>query len=198
MTQHQQARLKVLNSLLADYVTIDQAATLMGVSMRHAWRLLVAYRKEGATALAHSNRGQRPWNITSEMMRSRVICLARTRYSGANHTHLSELLREHEGIDIGRTTLRLILVYAGVVCRSTVFEGSVCQWKGCWYRSKAATTELLINAHRRMLALANASPILEATLPSALTALCPATAEDDCKTVLEPVSEASSTIESRH
>ncbi|MCY4651634.1 MAG: hypothetical protein OXC95_00550, partial [Dehalococcoidia bacterium] len=42
MTQHEQARLKVLNSLLADHMTIDQAATLMGVSTRHTsdfWRL---------------------------------------------------------------------------------------------------------------------------------------------------------------
>ena len=40
--------------------------------------------------------------------------LARTRYAGANHTHLSELLREREGIDIGRNTLRKILTDAGV------------------------------------------------------------------------------------
>ena len=34
--------------------------------------------------------------------------------TGANHTHLSELLSEREGIDIGRTTLRRILVNAGL------------------------------------------------------------------------------------
>ena len=43
-----------------------------------------------------------------------MVHLARTRYSGANHTHLSELLDEREGIDIGRTTLRRILVNAGL------------------------------------------------------------------------------------
>ena len=43
-----------------------------------------------------------------------VVRLARTRYAGANHTHLSELLSEREGIDIGRTTLRRILVNAGL------------------------------------------------------------------------------------
>ena len=45
---------------------------------------------------------------------SGVVCLARTMYAGANHTHLSELLNEREGIDIGRTTLRRILVNAGL------------------------------------------------------------------------------------
>ena len=43
-----------------------------------------------------------------------VVRLARTRYAGANHTHLSELLSERDGIDIGRTTLRRILVNAGL------------------------------------------------------------------------------------
>ena len=37
-----------------------------------------------------------------------------TGYAGANHTHLSELLSEPEGIEIGRATLRRILVTAGL------------------------------------------------------------------------------------
>ena len=32
LTQREQARLQVLNSLLAEHVSLDQAATLMGVS----------------------------------------------------------------------------------------------------------------------------------------------------------------------
>ena len=43
-----------------------------------------------------------------------MVHLAGTRYARANHTHLSELLSEREGIDIGRTTLRRILVNAGL------------------------------------------------------------------------------------
>ena len=43
-----------------------------------------------------------------------TVHLARTRYSGANHSHLSELLREREGMNIGRTTLRRILMGAGL------------------------------------------------------------------------------------
>ena len=45
---------------------------------------------------------------------SEAVRLARSRYAGVNHTHLSELLREREGIDIGRDTLRKILANAGV------------------------------------------------------------------------------------
>ena len=43
-----------------------------------------------------------------------MVQLARTHYAGANHTHLTELLTEREGIDLSRATVRRILVRAGV------------------------------------------------------------------------------------
>ena len=114
LTQNEQARLQVLNSLLAQHMTLDQAATLMGVSTRHTRRILAAYREEGAAALAHGHRGRRAPNSTPEALRAEVLRLARSRYSETNHAHLSELLREREGIDIARTTLRRILADVGL------------------------------------------------------------------------------------
>ena len=115
MTQKEQARLQVLNSLLAEHMTLDQAATLMvGVSPRHTRRILAAYREKGVAAVAHGHRGRRPGNAIPDAVVAGVVRLARTRYAGANHTHLSELLSERDGIDIGRTTLRRILVNAGL------------------------------------------------------------------------------------
>ena len=107
MTQQEQARLQVLNSLLTGHMTTEQAATLMGVSTRHTRRILAAYRRDGVAAIAHANRGRRPANATAETMATHVVDLARTRYAGVNHTHLSELLRDREGIEIGRSTLSL-------------------------------------------------------------------------------------------
>ena len=114
MTQREQTRLQVLNSLMADHMTTEQAATLMGVSARHTRRILATYRRDGAAALAHGNRGRRPANATPDPLATDVVVLARTRYAGVNHTHLGELFREREGIDIGRNTLRKILTGAGV------------------------------------------------------------------------------------
>ena len=113
MNQKEQGRLQVLNSLLAKHMTIEQASTLMGVSIRHTWRILAAYKEEGAAAVAHGHRGRRAPNAISEDTKAAVLHLARTRYVGTNHTHMSELLREHEGIDIPRSTLRRLLVSAG-------------------------------------------------------------------------------------
>ena len=114
MTPKEQTRLQVLNSLLAEHMTLDQAATLLGVSERHTRRILAAYREGGAAAVAHGHRGRRAPNATPHALAADVIHLARTRYAGVNHTHLSELLSERERIDIGRSTLRRILVNAGL------------------------------------------------------------------------------------
>ena len=114
MKPKEQARLQVLNSLLAEHMTLDQAAAPMGVSPRHTQRILADYRENGAASLAHGHRGRRKANAIPEATGSRVVRLARTVYEGANHTHLSELLSEREGLDMGRTTLRRILVNAGL------------------------------------------------------------------------------------
>ena len=114
MTPKEQSRLQVLNSLAAEQMTLDQAAEVMGVTPRHARRILAAYRECGAAALAHDHRGRRPTNATPGGLVTEVVHLARTRYAGVNHTHLAELLAEREGILIGRTTLRRVLLDAGL------------------------------------------------------------------------------------
>ncbi len=114
MKQREQARIKVLNSVLEYHLPIAQAAEIMGVSERHAKRLLAAYRKEGVAALAHGNRGRRPHNAVPEDAAAAVVKLASNHYSGANHSHFTELLREREGIDLSRPTVRRILVKAGI------------------------------------------------------------------------------------
>ena len=48
LTQKEQTRLKVLNSVLVDQVPVCQAAEVLGVSERHTRRILRAYKKEGA------------------------------------------------------------------------------------------------------------------------------------------------------
>ena len=60
----EQTRLQILNAVLSQQCNAVEAAQLIGVSERHLWRLLAAYRKEGAAALAHGNRDHPPANAT--------------------------------------------------------------------------------------------------------------------------------------
>ena len=112
MNQKEQARISVLNSVLEYQVPIVQAAEVLGVSPRHARRMLAGYRQDGAAALAHGNRGRRPHNATWPAEAAAVVELATHRYEGANHTHLTELLSER--IDLSRPTVRRILTKAGI------------------------------------------------------------------------------------
>ena len=114
MNQQEQARIQALNCVLEHQLPVAQAAEIMGVSERHTKRLLAAYRKHGAAALAHGNRGRRPHNVVPEAAAADVVKLASNGYAGANHSHLTELLREREGIDLSRPTVRRILVKAGI------------------------------------------------------------------------------------
>ena len=96
LTTKEQNRLQTLNGVLEKHWHMREAAKVMGVSERHGWRILAAYRKEGAAALAHGNRGRTPANVTPLAIREQVVTMAKGRYSGVNHTHLAELLVERE------------------------------------------------------------------------------------------------------
>ena len=61
-------------------------------------RLLAAYRKEGAAALVHGNRGRKPHNALHEGVKRQVVELAQSTYIGCNNQHFTELLAEREGI----------------------------------------------------------------------------------------------------
>lgn len=114
LSQQEQARLQVLNSVLEKRCSMVEAASLLRVSERHGWRLLAAYRREGATALAHGNRGRQPPHSTPEAVKGRVQELAQDPYAGFNHTHLAEVLAEREGIVLSRATVQRILSAAGL------------------------------------------------------------------------------------
>ena len=115
LTTKEQTRLQILNGVFEGRWSLRETAEVLGVSERQGWRLLAAYRKEGAAALAHGNRGRVPWNATPAEMRQQVIALSQGRYKEINHTHLAELLAQREGIMLARSTVRRLLVGSGVI-----------------------------------------------------------------------------------
>ena len=114
MNQKEQQRVMVLNRVERGEITGREAASLMGLCVRQVRRLLAAYRKEGIAAIAHGNRGRRPVHALGEGVRKLVVELAQGRYRGCNHHHLTELLREREGVRLSRSTVRRILARAGI------------------------------------------------------------------------------------
>lgn len=114
LNRKEQKRLMVLNQLERKELGLGRAALLMQVSERQVWRLLSAYRKEGAEGLVHGNRGRQPVNALPVEMREKVVSLAGTRYAGFNHTHLTEKLGEQDQTHLSRSTVRRILLEKGL------------------------------------------------------------------------------------
>ena len=114
MTTKEQSRIQVLNGVMEGKVTVAKASGLMGVSQRHGWRLLAAYRKEGPAAVAHGNRGRKPATTTCPRTQQRVMELAKGPYAGLNHTHMTEMLAEREDVHLSRSTVRRVLLAGGL------------------------------------------------------------------------------------
>ncbi len=53
LSAKEQNRLQALNGVMSGQWCVSEAAQVLGESERHGWRLLAAYKKEGAAALAH-------------------------------------------------------------------------------------------------------------------------------------------------
>ena len=63
--------------------------------------------------MAHGNGGRKPPTTTARAVQERVRELAKGVYAGLNHTHLTEMLAEREGIGLSRSTMRRILLAGG-------------------------------------------------------------------------------------
>jgi transposase len=114
LNAREQQRLNILLRVVNRELTVRQGAQALGLSERQMWRILSAYRTRSVAGLPHGNRGRRPHHALSESIRDRVIQLARSRYADCTQAELQEMLARYDGISISRSTVRNILVQAGI------------------------------------------------------------------------------------
>ena len=106
LTVKEQKRLKVLVELEAGRLAGQEAAEVLGISERQVWRVVAAFRKEGAAGLAHGNRGREPVNKLGSATRERILWLADVQYADYNDSHFTEKLEQEHQIRVSRSTLR--------------------------------------------------------------------------------------------
>lgn len=114
MNRKEQKRLMVVSAVGEGRVGAGEAAVALGLSVRSVRRLLARFRKEGAAGIAHGNRGKTPHNKLDDSVRTKVTQLAESRYARFNTVHLTELLMEREGLSYSRSTVRRVLLGAGI------------------------------------------------------------------------------------
>jgi transposase len=119
-----QRRALALQAVLDGTLTNEDAAAQLEVSARQLRRLLAAYRNGGVEALRHANAGRVPAHAVPGGVRDQVVELVRTRYVGLSQSELAQRLATEHGIYLHRTTVRRILLAAGLAQR--------CSDRGQW------------------------------------------------------------------
>src|SRR5256886_17320238 len=114
MSDGELKRLEVLRDLDQKRLTGEAAAQLLGLERRQVFRLLKAYRSQGATGLISKRRGCPSNRRKPVELRDKALAIIRERYGDFGPTLAAEKLREVHGIALGRETLRLWLIAAGI------------------------------------------------------------------------------------
>jgi hypothetical protein len=127
MSDTELSRLEILRDLGSGRLTTPAAAELLGLERRQVQRLAKAYQEQGATALISKKRG-RPSNRQAPTgLKDQALELIRAKYTDFGPTLAAEKLREVHGITVGRETLRLWMLDAGLWADRVKRRGRVYQ-----------------------------------------------------------------------
>ena len=123
MSDRELGRFEVLRDLDQRRLTTPAAAQLLGLERRQVFRLLKAYRAEGAAGLISKRRGGSSNRRKPEELRTKVLAIIRKRYWDFGPTLAAEKLREGHDITLGRETLRLWLQFVESEFDFRLFSG---------------------------------------------------------------------------
>jgi hypothetical protein len=114
MSDGELTRLEVLRDLDQRRLTVEATRQLLGLERRQVFRLLKAYRIEGPMGLISKRRGRPSNRRKSEELRTKALAILREQYWDFGPTLAAEKLREVHEIALGRETLRLWMIEAGI------------------------------------------------------------------------------------
>lgn len=108
MSRKEVVRPGLMKALVVGQLTNRQVAAALRVSIRHVQRLKGRFRAAGVAGLVHRTRGRPSPRRVAPALRQRVADLMLTVYVGLNDCHLTEKLREVEGLSLCRESVRRI------------------------------------------------------------------------------------------
>nr|WP_244406335.1 ISNCY family transposase [Thermovirga lienii] len=119
LSKKESRRVYVMERLLEGVVTVKDASCVLGLSERQIKRLKAGVKERGIAALAHGNRGRKPKHATPKEVKEAIVGFAVGKYSGASYQHMSELMKEHDGIFVSAKTVGRILKEASIPNKHT-------------------------------------------------------------------------------
>ena len=107
-------RLEVLRDVDRDGLPVGAAARLLERSERQVWRLLKAFRAEGAAGLISKKRGRPSNRKTAASVRAAVLWIVRQNYADFGPTLAAEKLAAEHGFAFSSETLRQWMIADGL------------------------------------------------------------------------------------
>jgi Winged helix-turn helix len=119
MSDRELTRLRVMIDLADDRLTVEAAATLMGLGRRQIYRLRRAFSADGPAGLASRKRGQPSNRKHGETFRATVLSILKAIEAGAWSTTLQDRLAE---LEARKKILRDELAASGVATEEMVID----------------------------------------------------------------------------
>jgi transposase len=136
-------RLRVLEGYLDGKIGVEEAARILKRCPRSVYRMVAKVREKGPGGVLHGNRNRVNPRRVPDAVQKKLIDLALGKYREINDTHLCEILREAEGIVMGRETLRGILRKGGIPSKRKVKRR---KYRRCRERKEAFGMMLQVDA----------------------------------------------------
>jgi transposase len=108
MSRKEVLRPGLFKSLVAGALRNRQAAASLHLGVRQVQRLKGRFQRLGVVGLVHQARGRPSPRRLAPAVRARVADLLQTVYAGLNDCHVTEKLREEEGLLLSRESVRRI------------------------------------------------------------------------------------------
>jgi Winged helix-turn helix len=107
-------RMHVLRDVMAERITVNEAAQLLRITRRQVFRILKAYHAGGPAALVSSRRGKPSNRSYPAALRTEVLALITANYADFGPTLACEKLCERHGIHLGVETIRRWMLAEGL------------------------------------------------------------------------------------
>lgn len=108
MSYSETERLRLMQQIEVEVVTLKEAAPLLGISYRQARRVWRRYRERGQRGLVHGLRGRVSNRRLAVEFADQIVARYQERYPGFGPTLACEKLSQ-EGLEVSRETLRRLL-----------------------------------------------------------------------------------------
>lgn len=114
MSAQEVKKCDIIQKLLRKEVNGSEAAGLLGLTVRHIRRLKKKVKLLGVKALIHGNRGKKSNRCLPEKESQAIVALVREHYHDFGPTLAQEKLVERNGINRHVSTIRSLMVNAGI------------------------------------------------------------------------------------